>query len=81
MLNISSKSIYVYVKNHKAAGICSIVGKVLKFGKVLKYGGIGIKKWLHEIIVEVRISESGRAPSDWKRRFWFQCSRQVMPQL
>ena len=46
------------LKNHKAAGVCSILAESLK------YGGMGIKQWLHKIIVETWTS--GQAPSDWK---------------
>ena len=47
------------LKNHKASGICGIAAESLK------YGGMGIKKWLHDIIVQAWISE--KAPEDWKK--------------
>lgn len=47
------------LKCHKAAGVCSAVGESLK------YGGMHIKSWLYEIILEVW--QSGKAPEDWKK--------------
>ena len=47
------------LKNHRAGGICMVLAETLK------YGGMGIKEWLHDITVEAW--QTGKVPQDWRK--------------